>query len=380
MKFTIGSDTFAEIINRLGAVKDKHVYLGSAVGITAEEDKVSFRLSSATSMGKIFCDAAVREQGEALVEIDLLRRLCKVGGNMVVETTRNGLKAGNGKKVVEVARITNPGGNPFTPFESDGGIPSFTADKAEILDTFSRISLCSEPTGPNTMTRDCINIAFLDGTPRVSAICSSRLATRAVPEWQVDPELNVCIPPCVVKELAKVSKNKLKEQLTVMRTDRLLIFSGADFTYTVFLSDGTFPDIKRHFVPEFDRIFTVSADSLSALTKEYDEFGDKKTPVWFCGTESGVTAAIVTQFGRLYEVVETLGEDAVQTDAAYKFSPAYLTMMMDVFSGQTVDVYAVPNNRRMWMFRSDAGYAGILMAVNTGENETAQIWQIISAI
>ena len=272
MKFTIDSATFKNITERASAVSNKTgftVYETSVNLIAdAESQKVIVKSTNLNAFAEVFTDnVSVQESGNVFVDVDDLKRLYNIIGDLTVESDGKTLLVRGSKKQGEVCATEQNN----MDFPQVDGEMAFAADKEDMLDTFSKLSCCleSDMNGAKKLFAG-FNVADVLCRPRIAALDGYRAAVR-VTEWKYRIGLNITVPGYIVKELTKVSANKKTEEITVYASDKHARFVGSDFAYTTRLLKGKYLDIDSLLVlKEQTYAFEIAADKLFAVAKEYE--------------------------------------------------------------------------------------------------------------
>lgn len=186
------------------------------------------KAANLNSFVEIFSDdARVEEGGKIFVELENIKRLYNVIGEITVEATKNSIKVRSNKKQGEVYAFADLDEIAFPEIVSD---KAFSADKDDMLETFSKLSCCLSGEESKPIFTG-FNVAVNSGVDRIVSCDGYRAVMRKV-EWNFNPVLNITIPGYIVKELSKVSANKCKENIEVFYNEKYAWFVGTDFTYT----------------------------------------------------------------------------------------------------------------------------------------------------
>ena len=368
MKFTIDSATFKNITERASAVSNKTgftVYETSVNLIAdAESQKVIVKSTNLNAFAEVFTDnVSVQESGNVFVDVDDLKRLYNIIGDLTVESDGKTLLVRGSKKQGEVCATEQNN----MDFPQVDGEMAFAADKEDMLDTFSKLSCCleSDMNGAKKLFAG-FNVADVLCRPRIAALDGYRAAVR-VTEWKYRIGLNITVPGYIVKELTKVSANKKTEEITVYASDKHARFVGSDFAYTTRLLKGKYLDIDSLLVlKEQTYAFEIAADKLFAVAKEYSGFLKKNTQPMFVAYRNGkfVAAAESSRY-RTSDVLEVKNERNIPDDLLYGLNPNYLKDLMAIFGKQTVVIESVIRgaSHNSWLIRGDNGYTALILPV-----------------
>ena len=371
MKFTIDSAEFKSITERAAVVSNKKgpvVYVTSINLIAdAENQKVTIRATNLTSYAQVFTEnAVVRESGNICVEVEDLKRLYNIVGDITVESDGKTLLVRSSKKQGEICASTPE----ELLFPTTDENLAFAADKEDMLDTFSKLSCCLA-TDESKQIFTGFNVADVSFHHRIAALDGYRAAVRGI-DWKFRDGLNITIPGFIVKELAKVSANKKTEEIAVYENGKHVRFVGSDFVYTTRLLDGKYLDIDSILVSkEATYGFKVNAEKLFAIAKEYSGFLSKvKQPMFLCYKNGKYITAAQSSRYRTSDVLEISNGRSVPEDLIYAVNSHYLKELMAIFGKETVEIESVIRGaeHNSWLIRGENGYIALILPVRPLED------------
>ena len=363
MKFVIDSKEFKNVTERASIVcSKKGLFCLTSLFIIADKENqlITVKATNMDSFAEVYTDyAKVYESGKFYVELENLKRLYNVSGEITVESTENSVKVRSNKKQSEVP--TNSSDE--IEFPSVKHIGCFSADKEEMLDTFSKLSCCL-----STSDAKKIMTGFNIRNNHIAACDGYRVAMRDV-EWNFANGLNITIPGYVCKELSKVSANKREENIKVFCDDKnkFVRFVGFDFAYTTRLLEGVFFDVDTvmNFGDYPTYSFDVKADSLFAISKEYHALLKNIQGVMYIFHINGKFVAVaMSPSYKTSDIVETENENNVPDNLRYAFNPRLINGVAGIFGKQTITIESVLNKGFTgWKFKGENGYSALVLPV-----------------
>lgn len=361
MKFVIDSKEFKSVTERASVVcSKKGLFCLTSLFIIVDKENqlITVKATNMDSFAEVYTDCVkVYESGKFYVELENLKRLYNVSGEITVESTENSVKVRSNKKQSEVPT------NSSDEIEFPSGVLNrcFSADKEEMLGTFSKLSCCL-----STSDAKKIMTGFNIRNNRIATCDGYRVAMRDV-EWNFANGLNITIPRYVCKELSKVSANKREENIKVFCDDKIVRFVGFDFAYTTKLLEGVFFDVDT--VMDFGDYptysFDVKADSLFAISKEYHTLLKNIQGFMYIFHINGkfVTVAMSPSY-KTSDIVETENENNVPDNLRYAFNPRLINDVAGIFGKQTITIESVLNKGfTRWKFKGENGYSALVLPV-----------------
>ncbi len=369
MKFTIYSTEFKNITERAAVVclkKGSPSVTSLLIIADKENQRVIIKAANMNSYAEIYTDdVRVEEGGKIFVELENVKRLYNVVGEITVEATNNFIKVRSNKKQGEVYAFADLDEIAFPKIVSD---KAFSADKDEMLETFSKLSCClsgdeSRPifTGFNV----AVNNSGVDRVDRIASCDGYRAVMRKV-EWNFNPVLNITIPGYIVKELSKVSANKRKENVDVLYNDKFAWFVGTDFTYTTRLLEGKYFDIDKNFEIGYSTYgFEIPANILFSIAKEYSSFlKGTQIPMYVCYINGKLVTAAMSSHYKTSDVLEAENMHDIPENLRYAMNPMYVKDVLEIFEKDNIVIEADLNNKfTPWFFKGDNGYTGLILPV-----------------
>ena len=374
MKFSIYSAEFKNITERAAVVclKKGLSHVTSLLIIADKENqRVIIKAANLNSFVEIFSDGVrVEEGGKIFVELENIKRLYNVVGEITVESTNNSIKVRSSKKQGEVYAFAELDEIAFPEIVSD---KAFSADKDDMLETFSKLSCClsgdeSRPifTGFNVAVNN-------SGVDRIVSCDGYRAVMRKV-DWNFNPILNITIPGYIVKELSKVSANKRKENIEVFYNEKYAWFVGNDFTYTTRLLEGKYFDIDKNFESGYSTYgFEIPANVLFSIAKEYSGFlKGTQIPMYVCYINGKLVTAAMSSNYRTSDVLEAENMHDIPENLRYAMNPMYVKDVSEIFEKENIVIEADLNNKyTAWFFKGDYGYTGLILPVKPREDLSA---------
>ena len=367
MKVIINAKDFKNITERTAVVCAKKSAFISLEGLflTANKDtqEITVKASNAETYAEVHMRAEVAEGGNAFIKCSDLKRLYNVTGEITLTAKEQFIRAKNSKKQSEVCTCeVEEIAFPSIVFDR-----AFSADKEEMLDTFTKLSCYLSDNNRNPVLTG-FNVASTKNSSRIISCDCCRIGRRKV-EWDMPDGLNITIPGRIVKELAKVSANKCTENIDVFTNNKYVWFVGKDFTYTAHLLTGTYPDAEKNIDEAMPHGFTTNATSLCSIAKEY--MGIVKGTnmpmfVWYLNTGKLIAAVVNNDNYRTADVVEATVEN-IPKDFRHAFNPAYIKDATAIFGKKDVRVkFDVSRRFSPWTFSGEDGYEVLVLPVNPG--------------
>lgn len=380
MKFTMNSKVFKSITERAAVVCPKKPILPVLTGLIIVADKdnqmVIIKSTNVESYAEIYTDCVdVSESGKVIVEIGNVKRLYNVVGDMTIESTEKTIKARSSKKQIEVYTMQEEDLE-FPVVEDDNR--AFSADKMDMLETFSKLSCCL-----SVSERNPVHSGFNIANGRIASVDGSRAAIRAV-YWNFREGLNITIPGCIVKELTKVSANKQKEHINVFADRKWAKFIGVDFTYTVKLLEGNFINVEN--VMSNDGLttynFSVNAEDLSSMAKEYSSMlKNTKESMHFCYLNNRLVTEAKSDKCRVFDVLEIKEEENIPEKLNYAFNPIFIKEVAQIFDEQEITIKG--DVRRIgtspWKIYGENGYSAIILPMRWSKEDWSDVEEFLAS-
>lgn len=386
MKFSINSKEFKSLIERAAAVslRDKKAIPAlTGLFIVADKDKqtVTVEARNEKTYAEVHTEnAVILESGYVFAQTEDLKRLYNIPDDLTVESQDGeSLLVRGGKKQGEVAAQRDM---ERIAFPDNVENFAFTADKEDMLDTLSRLSVCTECTDVKHVHRG-YHIEDHAGL-RIVTVNSHTAGIRET-EWDYSSGLDIVIPGWTNRELKKVSDNKRQEKITVYSNSKFAKFTGTDYTYCTGLLDGEFLKIDR--VIGFQNPtyrFDISTEKLGAIAKEYKGFllssRYDKNPMFFCFRGDRLITAGESSSYRTTDVLDTDNEQDMPESLTYGINPALLEDVLSVF-GKKEDI-TITGDRTShitpWIISDADGYKAVILPVRPLENMEG-IYRLVDA-
>lgn len=369
MKFSIDSKEFKNITERAAVVccKKGISSLTSILIIAdAENQRVTIKATNLESYAEVFTDdVRVAESGNVFVEVDNLKRLYNVVGEIEVATTEKSIKVKSSKKQSEVY----VGDNDEIAFPSVTSDVAFMADKEDMIETFSKVACCLSVDDTRPILTG-FNVATISGDNRIATCDGYRIAMRKV-EWNFRDGLNITIPGKIVKELSKASSNKQTENLNVFADDKYVKFVGTDFAYTCRLLDGQYFDVDSVMDVGYSTYgFEIKAENLLTIAKEYGSFlKGTQIPMYVCYINGKIVTAAMNRDYKTSDVLEVENERNIPENLRYALNPMFLKDAMTIFEKQNITVESDLNGKfASWKFVGNNGYSALILPVRPRED------------
>lgn len=176
-----------------------------------------------------------------------------------------------------------------------------------------------------------------------------------------------------------MSANKKQETIKLISDGKRAEITGSDFNYCCRLLDGKFFEYERAFNVKKDYKFTVLADEVSAICKEYQGFLDYKQPMHFASADKCITTA---GLGDTYKTMDALNvecQDNIPDGVFFSCNPKYLQTVCDIFSGDTVIIEGY-SGVAPWMFTTEKGeYSALLLPVRADYNDKSKVMTFVQS-
>lgn len=365
MKFTINYKTFKNITERASAVcaKATSIPVFSCVELVAdaENETVTVKAGNLRSFAEIRTnEVSVIESGNGFIDLPFLKRLYKITGEITVSTEGNNIVFNNGKKQ---SAIYSQNLEPIDFPKVEKVKPAFSVDKAEILDTFSRLSccLCTNEAKP-------IHTGFKFGNEvgenYISSLDGYKAMRRTV-DWGFRKNLDMVIPSIVAKELPKVSNNKIDETIIVDSNDTHVWFKGRDFTYIIRLLEGNFLDTAKFFSDAEKKAvsFEVAAKEMATIGKEYKEICGFKLPMTFCFTNGKIISVGMNDSYITSDVLNADNKVGIPDNMVWGVNPNHVAEVFGSFGKSDVQIYTDGTRIDLWVICGDDGYKALILPV-----------------
>lgn len=372
MKFNINAKVFKNITERVAIILNKKSAFPAFKTLVIETDdfhriKVSGTSDSNSHVVVYTDDVEIVETGIGYIDVQFLKRLYNITGEITVETFNGKLRISNFKKQSEV--YTEPFGCTYMSDNKKREL-IFKADKDGFLDTICKLACCLSTnecralfTGYNIVKKD-------EGISVVS--CDSYKLMRRITNWNGEKDFNITIPN-ITKYFKKISDNKKEEIISVYTDDKHIWIEGKDFTYIVGLLEGNYPDLTNNLRDEnYNFWFNINAKELMDIGKEYSDItkeddNKKLRPMYMCFTKKGFNTAVTTSNYITSDAVDINVENNVPREMIWAFNPRYIKDVMKVFGDNIIAVHGGDNEAKPWKFVDDNGYCAMICPVKCNE-------------
>ena len=339
MKAIIFGNEFKSCIDRISATIEKsRLPFMNAVEIVCngKEAKVSAINQNTLTTVKIFAD--VIDAGSCVVDFDVLKKVCNVTGDVIVEESNGKFSVHSQKKHYEVDVMDCA--EDISSFKE-----TFSEDKHHVLtypdhDLLKQISAldCMRGKDYNTLMRGFnIDVA----AKRISTIDGHRVGIGYIPEEYAIGSGNFTVQSNFYKILKSVLRGTNNNTMNIYTGEKVSYFSGEDYEIYMRNIDGVWFDIDRIAKPmsytEFS--FKVNSNELGKIAKEYASSAgsDKDTPMLIYATEKNLVTAFIRDGYKTADIVEeydSLG-NVLPNDGWHRgLRPTYIKDACNIFSGE----------------------------------------------
>ena len=367
MKFKLSAKDFKNIIERVAVVAAKKSSLPilECVQIIANDGTVMFRTTDLEAYVTITASTEVIENGTAIVELNSIKKLYTVSGDVTFE--RDGVKfsASNGKKKNEI---------PCYPESQNELMPEFpnnppresaimtVPDKADFIKVLENLALCLSP-GPARVIYTGYNIN--SGKYGIIAIDGYHALGFLNPWCEKGRTFDTVIPGYTYKMLKKVSNVKAEtNSLELYYEDggKYIFYVGYDYVLATKVIDGNFCDFARTVDGDgsYKHSFRVDSAGLCAIAKEYAAVSKDKTHI-HCIELNGKLATTTRTFDfRTADCVDILGGNLPE-GFHILLDSKYLYDVMKAFDGTDITIEC-GTEITPWKIYND-NYVGLVVPV-----------------
>ena len=379
MKFNINAKVFKNITERVAIILNKKNMFPAFRTLVIETDNNMVKVFGTSDYLNSYVavytdDVDIIEAGIGYIDVQFLKRLYNITGEITVETFNGKLRISNFKKQSEVYT------EPFDyTYMSDNQKKEllFKADKDDFLDTICKLTCCLSTNEQKPLFTG-YNIVKKDEDISVVS-CDAYKLMRRVTNWNGEREFNITIPN-ITKFFKKISDNKEEENISAYTDDKYIWIEGKDFTYIVNLLEGNYPDLTNNLYDEnYDYWFDVDAKELMNIGKEYSDItkedcNGKMRPMYMCFTKNGFNTAVITSNYITSDNVDVYGNESnhlfynTPKEMIWAVNPRYIKDVMKVFGDNIITVHGGNNKIKPWKFVDDNGYCAMILPVR--DNET----------
>lgn len=372
MKFNINAKVFKNITERVAIILNKKNIFPAFRTLVIETDNNMVKVFGTSDYLNSYVavytdDVDIIETGIGYIDVQFLKRLYNITGEITVETFNGKLRISNFKKQSEVYT------EPFDyTYMSDNQKKEllFKADKDDFLDTICKLTCCLSTNEQKALFTG-YNIVNTDSYIYIISCDSYKLMKRDT-NWNGEQDFNITIPN-ITKYLKKIFANKEDEIISVYSDNKKIWFEGIDFVYIVSLLKGNYPDLTNNLNDgNYDYWFDVEAKELMNICKEYydiikEDDNKNKFPMYMCFTENGFNTAIVTSNYITSDVIEIYYNN-VPREMIWAVNPKYIKDVMNVFGDNIITIHGRNNEIKPWKFVDDKGYSAIISPVKANNN------------
>ncbi len=372
MKAIIYGNDFKSCINRISATIVDWV----AVEIVCDGKEARFTAmnENTSTTVKIFAD--VIDAGACLVYYDLLKKVCNIPGDIIIENNEDEGKFSvhSGKKHYEVRSLNKD--------EDMSGIRTLYAEKKSyliascpdhyLLSRFSALD-CMRAKTTETIMRG-FNI---DTTAkRISVLDGYRLGISHIPEEYIVGDGKFTVDGSIFKILKSVLRGTKSKTVDIYSGEKYSCFHGDDYEIIVRNIDGVWYDIDSliHPMSITDFSFTVDADELGKIAKEYASSAgkDDKAFILLYATEKDFATAFANHEYRTMDILEEYKPlDRFATVKVWErcFKPVFVKDACSVFSGKVEVKGNFSSNSPIYISDSDGEYSVLVLPMHADTNK-----------
>ena len=367
MKFKLSAKEFKNIIERVAVVVVKKSYLPilECVQIIANDGTVMFRTTDLEAYVTITANTEVIENGTVIVELNSIKKLYAVSGNVTFE--RNGVKfsASNGKKKNEISCYPESGNELMPEFPNNPPRESAimtVPDKADFIKVLENLAPCLST---NSARLIYTGYNLNSGKYGIVAIDGYHALSFFNPWCEQGRTFNTVIPGYTYKMLKKVSNVKAEtNSLELYYEDggKHIFYVGYDYVLATRVIDGDFCDFVQTVDGDSSYKHSFSADSaeLCAIAKEYAAVSKATTRI-HCIELNGKLATTTRTFDfRTADCVEILGGNLPE-GFHILLDSKYLYDVMKTFSGTDITIEC-GTEITPWKIYND-NYVGLVVPV-----------------
>jgi DNA polymerase III sliding clamp (beta) subunit (PCNA family) len=372
MKFKLSAKDFKNIIERVAVVAAKKSALPILESVQIIADKkngvVMFRATNIEAYATITANpqiVEVIEDGTAIVEINSIKKLYTVSGDVTFERNDTRFSASNGKKKNEIACYSESQ-NKFMP-EFPNNPPRESAimtvpDKADFIKVLENLAPClsmipSKPiyTGYN-LNSGKYGIVAIDGYHALSFFN---------PWCEKGRTFDFTIPGYTYKMLKKISNVKTEiNSLEVYYENggRNVFYVGYDYVLATRIIEGDFCNFARivENSDSFKHLLKVDSIELCAIAKEYGAVSKDKTLIHCIELNGKLATTTRTVDFRTADCMDILGGNLpegfhILLDAKYLYD------VMKTFDGADISIEC-GTEITPWKIYND-NYVGLVVPV-----------------
>lgn len=372
MKFNINAKVFKNITERVAIILNKKNMFPAFRTLVIETDNNMIKVFGTSDYLNSYVavytdDVEIIEAGIGYIDVQFLKRLYNITGEITVETFNGKLRISNFKKQSEVYT------EPFDyTYMSDNQKKEllFKANKDDFLDTICKLTCCLSTNEQRALLTG-YNIVKKDGGISVVS-CDSYKLMRRITNWNGEKDFNITIPN-ITKFFKKISDNKKKEVISVYTDNKYIWIEGKDFTYIVNLLEGNYPDLTNNLHDDnYDYWFDINAKELMNIGKEYSDIikeddNKKLRPMYMCFNENGFNTAVITSNYITSDTVDINVENNTPRETIWAVNPRYIKDVMKVFGDNVITVHGRNNEIEPWKFVNDNGYCAMILPVRPNE-------------
>lgn len=305
MKFTINSKELKTILDKASVLINKKVavpvlrriYFEVGVdGVVKVFSTTNLEQYAEVKTEKVYDTSA----GIVGVDIDDVKVITKLNGEITVEDKVDKINLKAGKKILSIPRYANT--DVFFPSMDESETKILEVKENWLLETFANLAVYTSQADANKLMH-CFN--FNTDKGRVEALDSSRIGMRSLKNQTIFTKTqnrfetvkinNICLP--VFK---KIMSKKSEENVLITQDKKYVKLVGKDFTYVIRRVEGEYFNID--YILQMEQMeenfsFTSGVKELLEVVKcNYDllKTSEKRSPM-----------LIHTENGKLYSYVRT---------------------------------------------------------------------------
>lgn len=226
------------------------------------------------------------------VDIDDVKVITKLNGEITVEDKVDKINLKAGKKILSIPRYANT--DVFLPSMDESETKILEVKENWLLETFANLAVYTSQTDKNKLMQ-CFN--FNTDKGRVEALDGYRIGMRSLKNQTIFTKETVKINNMCLPVFKKIMSKKSEENVLITQDKKYIKLVGKDFTYVIRRVEGEYFNTDHILQMEENFSFTPDVKEFLEVVKcNYDllKTSKKKSPM-----------LIHTENGKLYSYVRT---------------------------------------------------------------------------